>query len=170
MKNQGQNDNWKTLADAVRDELGECATLLSLLDRQQNAILARDTSLLAEISEAILRQNDRIRQFRTTREAMMFSACLALELPKDSKLKDITKALPECLRPLFDALAREGASIRRRIRRKTEMNQRIARRASMCASEMLELVRPGNVTRTYGPKGAMHTSTSLKGRMVHTTV
>ena len=170
MKIKGQNDNWQQLADAIRDELRECAWLLSLLDRQQKAILSRDTSALAEISDSILAQNGKIRQFRANREALMSRACLDLKLSKDSTLPVIAAALQEVVRPLFDALIHEGTSIRRRIRRRTEMNRRIARRASICASEMLELIHPGSVIRTYDPKGAMHTSMGLKGSMVHTTV
>ena len=170
MKTMGQNDTWRQLADAVRDELRECAWLLSLLDRQQKAILARDTAQLSEISDTILRQNEQIRRFRSTREAFMFRACLDLNLPEHSKFTTITGSMPEVLRPLFEALSHEGTSIRRRIRRRTEMNRRIARRAAMSASELLETVRPGSVTRTYGPKGAIHTSIGLKGRMVHTSV
>jgi hypothetical protein len=170
MKTQGQNDNWQLLAEAIRDELRECAWLSSLLEKQQNAILVRDSTLLAETSDLILAQNEQILQSRKKREALMFRACLVMNLPKDSSLSDITAALPDVVRPLFEALVREGISIRRRINHRTEMNHRIARRASMCASEMLEIIRPGNVTRTYDPKGAMKTSTSLKGRMVHTTV
>ena len=170
MNIQGQNDSWQLLAEAIRDELRECAWLSSLLEKQQNAIIARDAALLAETSESILRQNEQIRQFRGKREALMFRACPMLHLPKTATLSEISKALPEVVQPLFQALIREGTSIRRRVRRRSQMNRRIAQRASACAAEMLELIRPRSVTRTYGPRGAMHTSSGLKGRMVHTTV
>jgi flagellar biosynthesis/type III secretory pathway chaperone len=170
MKNLGQNDNWQPLADALRDELRECAWLLSLLDKQQKAILAREAPLVTEVSDAILAQNEQIRQFRSTREALMLRACLTFGLSNDTALAGVITVMPEVLRPLFEALIHEGLSLRRRIRRRTEMNHRIARRAASCASELLEIVRPQSVTRTYGPKGAMKTSMGLKGRMIHTAV
>jgi hypothetical protein len=126
--------------------------------------------LLAEISDSIPRQNEQIRQFRNIREALMFRACFEKGLPEASKLATIAESFPEAVHPLFDALLHEGISIRRRIRRRSEMNRRIARRASLNASEMLEILKPGSITRTYGPKGAIRTSIGLKGRMVHTAV
>jgi hypothetical protein len=42
--------DWEALAEAVREELRECAWLLSLMDRQQKTILLRDREALVDVS------------------------------------------------------------------------------------------------------------------------
>jgi flagellar biosynthesis/type III secretory pathway chaperone len=170
MKTQERNNDWQALAEAIREELRECAWLLALLDKQQKAILARDARRLVELTDSIREQHALIHQCGEVRAELMLKVCQVQKLPDGSLLSDIAGSTPVVLQPLFEALVREGTSLRRRIRTLSERNHRILERSSEDTAELLELVRPGHVTRTYGPRGAMRTSSGLNGRMVHTAV
>lgn len=167
---KGQFRDWQALAEAIREELRECAWLLSLLDKQQKAIIRREIKELAEINESVKEQTNQVAQAREARIGLMIQAAENTVLLPGSSLADLVQAMPEVARPLFDALAREAAALRKRIKHRTEQNHRMLVRASTNVSGMLEGVRPGSVTRTYGRKGNFHTSTSLRGSVVHTSV
>jgi flagellar biosynthesis/type III secretory pathway chaperone len=166
---KGQFRDWQALAESIREELRECAWLLSLLDRQQKAILRHEIEAFAEIDESMKEQSSRVSQARESRLALMAEARAYAGVDGGS-LADLIPAMPEASRPLFEALAREAVSLRRRIRRRMEQNHRLLERASANVGGMLEEVRPGSVVRTYGRKGGFHTSSGLRGSMVHTTV
>jgi flagellar biosynthesis/type III secretory pathway chaperone len=167
MNKQPNNQNWMVLAEAIREEVRECAWLSSLLDRQQKAILARDYDMLNEVNGSIKEQHSQVMQVREKRIAVL-SELTGSDEPRT--LGELAGDMPEVAKPLFEALAREGVSIRKRIRRRTEQNHRILERATLKVGEMLEYMRPGSVTRTYSRHGGYHTSSGLKGRMVHTAV
>lgn len=167
---KGQFRDWQALAESIREELRECAWLLSLLDKQQKAIIRREIKALAEINESVKEQTLLARQAREARIALMVEAAENTVLLPGCSLTDLVTVMPEVARPLFDALAKEAASLRKRIRRRTEQNHRLLERATGNVSGMLEGVRPGSVTRTYGRKGTYHTSSGLRGSMVHTAV
>jgi flagellar biosynthesis/type III secretory pathway chaperone len=167
---KGQFRDWQALAEAIREELRECAWLLSLLDRQQKAIIRREIKALAEINESVKEQTNQVAQAREARIDLMVQAAENTVLLPGSALADLVPVMPEVVRPLFDALAKEAASLRKRIRRRTEQNHRLLERASTNVSGLLENVHPGSVTRTYGRKGNFHTSSGLRGSVVHTAV
>lgn len=170
MNTKGQFNGWQALAEAVREELRECAWLLSLLDQQQKAILARDNALLCEVNVSISEQSAQVRNAREARIGLMIEATSDKCLVPDSSLTDLAALMPDVVRPLFEALAREATSLRKRIKHRTEQNHRMLERFSHNAAELLDVIRPGSITRTYGRKGFYHTSTGLKGSVVRTAV
>lgn len=167
---KGQFKDWQALAEAIREELRECAWLLSLLDKQQKAIIRRDIPALAEVNESVKEQTMQAGQAREARIAIMVRAAENTVLLSSPSLTDLVEVMPEVARPLFEALAREAASLRRRINRRTEQNHRLLERAAANNSSLLEEVRPGSVTRTYGRKGTYRTASGLRGSVVHTAV
>jgi len=170
MINKVQFNNWQGLAEAIREELRECSWLLSLLDDQQRAILDRDTAALLSINESIVEQHHQVRVCRDARVGMMHEAGATLDMSQGASIMDLAPLMPAVLKPLFEALSGEARSLRERVRRRTVQNQRMMERASMVVSEMLNIIRPGSITRTYGRRGKYSTSTSLKGSVVHTAV
>jgi flagellar biosynthesis/type III secretory pathway chaperone len=167
---KGQFKDWQALAEAIREELRECAWLLSLLDKQQKAIIRRDITALTEINESVTEQTMQAGQAREARIAIMVRAAENTVLLSSPSLSDLVEVMPEVARPLFEALAREAASLRKRINRRTEQNRRLLERAAASNSSLLEEMRPGSVTRTYGRKGTYRTSSGLRGSVVHTAV
>lgn len=169
MANKGQFTGWQALAEALRDELRECAWLMSLLDRQQKAILARDAGSLVEANELILEQSGQVGAARDARLLLMTEACGG-EIPAGFSLKDLAPLMPGVVQPLFEALAREAVLLRKRIRRRVIQNHRMLERAAASTSELLDIARPGSVTRTYGRGGNRRISSGLSGSMIHTSV
>ncbi|HNX04005.1 MAG TPA: flagellar protein FlgN [Opitutales bacterium] len=169
MANKGQFTSWQALAEALRDELRECAWLMSLLDRQQKAILARDAGSLVEVNELILEQSGQVGSARDARLSLMTAICGG-SIPAGFMLKDLAPLMPEVVQPLFEALAREAVALRKRIRRRTIQNHRMLERAATVTSELLEVVRPASMTRTYGRGGNHRVSSGLSGSMIHTSV
>ncbi|MFA5257588.1 MAG: flagellar protein FlgN [Opitutales bacterium] len=170
MINNIQFKDWQGLAETIREELRECAWLLSLLDDQQRAILDRDAIALLSINESIEEQYHQVRLCHDARLNMMREASATRSLVQGASIMDLAPYMPAVLKPLFEALSGEARSLRDRIKRRTAQNHRMLERASMVVSEMLNIIRPGSVTRTYGRKGKYRTSTSLKGSVVHTAV
>jgi len=170
MINKLQLNDWQNLAEAVREELRECSWLLSLLDDQQKVILSRDTSALLSVNEAIEEQSNQVRVCYNKRVGLMIEASATKSLLPGSSIMDLAPDMPVVLKPLFEALTSEARSLRARINRRTSQNRRLLERASLVVSDMLNVIRPGSVTRTYGRKGRFQTYTSLKGSVVHTSV
>jgi hypothetical protein len=169
MANREQFTSWQALAESIREELRECAGLMSLLDRQQKAILARDPDVLVGVNESILEQSGQVRAAREDRVTLMASACGGT-IPDGFGLRDLAPLMPEVVRPLFEALAREAGTLRKRINHRTEQNHRLLERISGATLELLETASPGTVTRTYGRAGGRRLSSGFTGSMIKTSV
>ncbi|MBN1404415.1 MAG: flagellar export chaperone FlgN [Opitutales bacterium] len=165
-----QSNHWQSLAEAIREELRECAWLLSLLDDQQKAILGRDNGALLKVNEAIEEQTHSLALCNRRRIDLMLAASRSQILVPGSTIMDLAPDMPQAMKPLFEALSLEAASLRERVNRRSRQNRRLLERASGVVNELLGVVRPGSITRTYGRKGRFQTYSSLKGSVVSTAV
>ncbi len=169
MEGRKQFTRWQDLAESIREELRECAWLMSLLDRQQEAILSRDPAALVAANESIQEQSGAVNAAREARLELM-RLVSGGTLPEGLTLRTLVPQMPEVVRPLFEALARESEALRRRIRHRTEQNHRLLERVSAGTLELIDTARPGSVTRTYGRAGGRRLSTGLTGSMIRTSV
>ncbi len=165
-----QFSEWQELAESIREELRECAWLLGLLDDQQKAILDRDSGTMLRVNEAIDEQTHQVAACKRRRVDLMLKASRSAALLPGSGIMDMAADMPPSMRPLFEALSGEAASLRERLDRRARQNRRLLERATNVVGELLGVVRPGSITRTYGRKGRFQTHTSLKGSVVHTSV
>jgi flagellar biosynthesis/type III secretory pathway chaperone len=170
MNYNGQFSGWKTLAEAVRDELRESAWLLSLLDDQQKAILDRDADAILRTNDAIEEQLGEVQSRHQVRLALMREASAEGRLLAGDSIKDLIPFIPAALQPLFNALTQEAITLRERINRKNELNRRMLERAASTTSELLGILHPGSVTRTYGRRGTYNTRSGLSGSVMRTAV
>jgi hypothetical protein len=169
MEGRKQFTRWQDLAESIREELRECAWLMSLLDRQQEAILSRDPAALVAANESLQEQSVAVGTAREARLELMRLVFGGM-LPEGLTLRTLVPQMPEVVRPLFEALAREAETLRRRIRHRTEQNHRLLERVSAGTLELIDTARPGSVTRTYGRAGGRHFSSGLTGSMIRTSV
>jgi len=165
-----QNKDWQALAEAVRGELRECSWLLTLLGEQQKAILNRDIDAVLRTNEAIAEQLGQIRIRRDARLGLLRRICGEPSLPATASIVEVAPGMPSAMEPLFSALHKESRSLRMRIRLRAGQNKRILERTSAAVSGMIGQMRPASVTRTYGRRGAYHTSTALRGSVMSTNV
>ena len=170
MNIQPRVHDWEILAEAVREELRECAWLLTLMDRQQKAILDRDATILVEVSAEVDSQSREMEQRRGRRLRLMASCNDALGLGRSYSLRVLAANVPDVQRALFLALADEAQSLVGRIERRTRQNQMLLARASEFAGQLLDALRPGSQLRTYNRRGSVTTHSGLRGSVVQTAV
>jgi len=162
--------DWEALAEAVREELRECAWLLSLMDRQQKTILLRDREALVDVSAEIESQARQVEECRGGRLELMDTLTTGLGVARSYSLRELAAHVPATLRGLYLALADEAQALLTRIQRRSRQNQMLLARASEFTGQLLETLRPGSQLRTYNRRGALTTHSGLRGSVVRTAV
>lgn len=168
---QHPNPDWQDLAEALREELKECAWLLHLMEDQQKGLLARNSASILETNQLIEEQLSIYEEKRNTRDHLMGNWARAHDLPKPESLAAIFPALPASARPLFQALKEEGETLLAKIQRRARQNHMILSRAGDFATSMLRTLRPEQVhTLTYNQRGRFARSHSTPGSVIRAAV
>lgn len=162
--------DWEALAESIREELRECAWLLTLMDRQQKAILSREVEALNDLTAEIDGQARTVEDCRAVRLALMDGHTGALGISRTYSIRALALHVPLVLHPLFLALADEAQTLLTRIQRRARQNQMLLARASDFAGQLLDTLRPGSQVRTYTRRGMLTTHSGLRGSVVHTAV
>ena len=162
-------EDWHALADAMREELRECAWMLSLLDSQQRYILDRNPESLFDVNASIEAQAKVIEGWQLERMADQSSICSACGA-QGSKFDSLWPHVPVAQRALFEALIYEARQLQQRIQRKTRQNHNLLVRAESFGGEILQSLSPVHGVRTYSSAGRIRKSASLRGSVVRTSV
>ena len=149
------DDPREQIIDALRSEIEEYGGLLNRFDEQQNAILARDPEAVLAADGDISAQLTAVRERRKCREALVSELAVLGVLSPKSSLKDVTPLFREPMRPLVQALISEVNRLITLARRRARQNQMLLARTIEVTQELLALINPGAVTRTYSPQGRM---------------
>lgn len=158
------------LIESMRGELRECAWLLTLMDSLQKAIIRRDAGAVAETTKEIEEQVAVVERSSSDRVRDLEAQSRVVGLSPKQSLKSLIPFAPPQLRPLFSALCEEAESLQERIERRVRQNSSLLSRSGAFASEMLEVLRPTSVIRTYNRSGIVGRSSSLSGSVIKTAV
>lgn len=142
-----------SLADLLRTELAAYGGLLAFFDRQQAALMKRDTAAIAEYSSAIERLAQETSRSRQARERHVAALAREHARPADSSLRRLLDLFPADQRPLLDALINEINRLLHVVRRRARQNHAILVRAVELRRELLATLRPDSLPRTYAPGG-----------------
>jgi len=147
------NQNWKIIADALRNEIAEYGGLLGLFEEQQRQLFARDPDAVLRLSgeiETLVRQ---LHESRRNREALVAAfATEHGELPT-ATLRSLLPHFDAEVRPLLEALIAEINVLVHRVRRVSRHNQSMLSRAVEAQQELLRQLRPDAFMHTYAASG-----------------
>lgn len=148
-------NHWRPLAEALREELKEYGWLLSLLDKQQRGILDQDYDGFPDMTHTIEEQIQVAFRQRRVREDRLAQVQELAGVPAGLRMKEFCDLLPSGARELFHELLRELQHTITRLQKRSRQNKLLLARAQEMAVEIVSLLRPTEVTRTYTPRGSM---------------
>lgn len=161
------SDPREQIIDALRSEIEEYGALLNRFDEQQNAILGRDPQGVLAADESINAQLTTTRERRKRREALVAELATLGVLSPGSSLREVMPLFREPMRPLVQALISEVNRLISLARRRARQNQMLLARTIEVTQELVALLNPGVVTRTYSPQGRMKIKASAgSGRLL----
>jgi len=151
--NLNDEQSWRPLADAFRDEIQEYGGLLQLMERQQQGILAHEVDSFQALNAEIEEQLHVVNRCRQKREVLFESINHETDKAEETRFTTFIKQLPQAPRGMFNAYREEGQNIMRRVQRTARQNKMLLSRATQLSQEVLSMLRPGSVSHTYGARG-----------------
>ncbi len=153
----------------MREELRECAWLLSLLNSQQQAILSRSVDSLNEVSQSIEDQAVTVSSRAAQRTLLSEKMLTDLGHQGDGP-ESLIRLAPPSMQALFVALQEEGSSLREKLQRRSRQNERLLKRAQALGKELLENFEPSGERRSYTRSGNLKKPSALSGSVIRTSV
>ena len=148
------SDPWEPLADAMREELGECAHLLKLLEDQQAAMRSRRFVEAGNFDRDISRQLKRLQHLRRNSQALYSEYNDGADLARDREHWDqFLRDLPVGVGELFRALRQEMQQQFRRLQRLSRENLQLLSTAREAYGELLRRALPGQEQPAYDASG-----------------
>jgi flagellar biosynthesis/type III secretory pathway chaperone len=145
---------WEPLADAFREELGECAHLLVLLEDQQSAMLERRFLEVGRHDTDITTQLLRLQQLRSNSQALFAEFTEGGDLARDEdRWAAFLATLPAGAQELFRALREEMRQQFRRLQRLSQENLALLASAREAYGELLRRVVPSSEQSAYDARG-----------------
>ena len=145
---------WEPLAEAFREELGECAHLLVLLEDQQSAMLARRFVDVGRHDAEITTQLQRLQRLRSNSQALYAEFSDGGDLARDgARWEAFLQTLPPGAQELFRALRQEMRQQFRRLQRLSHENLALLATAREAYGELLRRVVPAQEQPAYDARG-----------------
>jgi len=154
---------WDAIAGCLRDELEEYGALLQCMADQQADILRRDASATLEAQKGIEGQTDRCQRARERREKQTDALRLAEGLEAGGALREMATLAPLVFENTIQPLIDEINACVERVKRKAAQNHLLLGRACQFTEELIRMVQPEKVTRTYDRKGGLSLKASASG-------
>jgi len=145
--------SWRPLADAFREEIQEYGGLLQLMERQQQGILNHEVDSFQALNSEIEEQLHLVNRCRQKREILFESVQHDDQNEEEGRFSAFINQLPEAPRGMFSAYREEGKNIMRRVQHTARQNKMLLSRATQLSQEVLSMLRPGSISRTYGARG-----------------
>lgn len=143
------------LVNTLRDELKEYGEMLSLLDRQQHAVIERLAADVFQSVGLIQRQSVTIRETRLRREEVAGEVARDLCQPEDAGFDSLIPRLPADYRPLVKALVDENNELLIRVRQRARQNHLLLSRSLELMQGLLDSLLPSREMRVYNGRGNM---------------
>jgi len=162
-------NSWDKLAEMLRTEFSEYGGLLNLLKEQQQGIVKRDPMWLNERNMLVEQQAIKANENRLQRERFVREFCIDLDLPQETKLKDLIECAPDVKKAMFEALLQVCKESTNKVQRMLNRNRMLLMRAQGVTQEMIRRIQPTATTNGYNRKGAYFKSLEMRGRGVNLT-
>ena len=151
------NDNFSLnkLIAALREELQQYGEMLARLDEQQEYAMRRAADELLQSVSAVQEQGRKVstaRQHRQQAQAELSSNCF---LPVDAPISQIILLMPECYRPLMQALMQENNELLVRVQQRARQNHLLLLRSLELMQNLMNSLFPGSATSVYGETGGL---------------
>lgn len=143
------------LITSLRSELEQYGGLLSLLERQQEAVLGRKPDSVLELVALIDEQIVVAHACRKRREATANELACLSQIAGSATLRKLIPHFREVLRPLIEALIDEVNRLIAETRRRAQQNQMLLARSVELTQELISQVSPRAVSKTYSARGRM---------------
>ena len=124
-------------------------------NEQQTAILQRNPATALTVSASIEEQLKTVNARRKTREELVRKSAESIQMPVRSPLGVLIEFFPESVRPLLVALIEEVNRLLVRTKRRARQNQMLLARSIEVTQDILRMLNPGIVTKTYSRKGRL---------------
>jgi flagellar biosynthesis/type III secretory pathway chaperone len=141
------------LLEALRHELHQYGEMLSLLDRQQQAVMGRAADDVLKSVTAVNEQTTAVEQARQVREARRADVAVLLAQPADATILQIVERLPQKYRPAIEALVRENNELLTRVRQRARQNHLLMTRSLELMQRVLNAFVPAAAPTTYTDAG-----------------
>jgi flagellar biosynthesis/type III secretory pathway chaperone len=150
------SNDWKPIAEHLRQELSDYGALLSLYDQQQRGLFARQPDTVLRLSTEIQAQVERVSEARRRRERVASEFAVSNGMAPDSTIRSLLSVVEKDARPLFEALISEINLLLHRVRRTHRQNHTLLSKALAMHRETLQLLRPNSFIKTYSPSGVVN--------------
>lgn len=147
------NDQWQTIADALRQEIAEYGGLLHLFEQQQQFLFRRDADAVLRLSTEIEGHVLNLHECRRHREAVVAAFATEHAQSPTSTLRSLLPFFVADVRPLIEALISEINVLIHRVRRVSRHNHSLLSRSVEAQQQLLRTLRPDSFTQTYAPNG-----------------
>ena len=141
------------LIAAMREELQQYGEMLARLDEQQELVIHRVSKDLPASVDAVQTQSAVIEATRRQREQTQRQTAVALGLPAESTLGQISQSAPANYRPLVEALVQENNELLFRVQQRARQNHLLLSRSLELMKNLVESLLPGNPNPTYNEEG-----------------
>jgi hypothetical protein len=127
--------------------------MLARLDEQQELVIHRVSQELPASVDAVQAQSAIIEATRRQREQTQRQTAVALGLPAESTLGQISQSAPANYRPLVEALVQENNELLFRVQQRARQNHLLLSRSLELMKNLVESLLPGNPNPTYNEEG-----------------
>lgn len=160
-------DAWEPLAEAFREELQECAHLLTLLEDQQRSMMERRFVDAGSHDREITQQLLRLQQLRANSKTLYATFTDGGNLANDRGSWDrFLETLPVAVRELFRALRQEMQRQFRRTQSLSRENIALMNSAREAYGELLKRVVPTSEKPAYDARGRSYQGFKVGARSI----
>ncbi len=146
-------DPHSDIVNALRRELEEYGEMLARLDRQQDAIVRRNSDdVLAGVTE-IEAQAATLQDTRRSREEVQRQVARRLSRPEQATLNQLAETMPAHYQPLLHALIEENNHLLVRVQQRARQNHLLLRRSLDLMQHLLQTILPSSPPDLYDSSG-----------------
>lgn len=155
------NDNATNLVtnlmERLREELQEYGEMLTLLDQQQESVLARAGEEVTRTALATGEQMARVQAARQRREASQQAVAAALGRAAETDFATLIPLLPPNYRVAVDALVRQNNGLLIRVQQRARQNHLLLGRAMQLMQQFINVLVPTAGPAVYNGVGELNT-------------
>ncbi|MFM1770680.1 MAG: hypothetical protein RJA22_3209 [Verrucomicrobiota bacterium] len=145
------------LVERLREELQEYGEMLSLLDQQQESVLARAGEEVTRTALATGEQMARVQAARQRRLESQRAVAAALGRPAEAEFATLIPLLPPPYRVAVDALVRQNNGLLVRVQQRARQNHLLLGRAMQLMQQFLNVLVPAAGPAVYNGVGELNT-------------
>lgn len=142
-----------SLVNALRHELQEYGEMLARLEAQQECIVRHAADDLLASVGSIQAQTGVLHEARESRRQMQERLAVCLEMPAETDLSDLGRAVPSDYQPLVRALCEENRQLLARVQQCARQNHLLLRHSLDLMCHIMESLLPAGNGPIYDQEG-----------------